>query len=174
MGNFSSRHNTDTREEFDYNQENKELETRVYCFAIILWIVVAIILGLITSDIFLFALVLIPVIIFASYVFNKGCYYSSINSTITGEFLYIILTIFLAWVLVSSPERTQLVRILFVSLGLYILSLFDIKLCNPIVYDASIIIFETMSTTLILVVVYLYFKESFKGSLSPSPSPIGL
>ena len=157
---------------FKYDREEKEMETMVYTLAIVFWLAIVVTLGLVRMDFILLALVLIPVVVFVSFILNKGCYYSSNNSTVTGEFLYIILTIFLAWVLVSSPEKTELVRILFLSLGLYIISLFDFKICSPVVYDASIIAFESMSITLILIVVYLYFKESYKGSLSSTSQPL--
>ncbi|SOB74434.1 hypothetical protein BQ9231_00551 [Cedratvirus lausannensis] len=157
---------------FEYDREEKETETMVYALAIVVWLAIVIVLGLLRADLILVALVMIPVIVFGSFIINKGCYYSSSNSTVTGEFLYIILTIFLAWVLVSSPEKIELVRILFLSLGLYIISLFDFKICSPIVYDASIIAFESMSITLILIVVYLYFRESYTGSLSSTSQPL--
>ncbi|SPN79252.1 Transmembrane domain-containing protein [Brazilian cedratvirus IHUMI] len=182
MGNVSFKGGTSVKEVvnipanseqgFKYDQEEKQTETMVYTLAIVVWLAIVVLLGLARMDLILLVLVMIPVVVFVSFILNKNCYYSSSNSTVTGEFLYIILTIFLAWVLVSSPEKIELVRILFLSLGLYIISLFDFKICSPVVYDASIIAFESMSITLILIVVYLYFKESYTGSLSSTPQPL--
>lgn len=152
----------------EYTNEDQEQETLVYALGIISWLVIIYLLGLIREDIFLLLILSIPVVVFGSFMVNKACYYPANLVTSSTEFLYIIITIFLAWILVSSSkEKTETTNILFISLGLYIFSLIDFKICTAVIYDASIIIFETMAVTLILSVVYLYLRENYKSGIVP-------
>lgn len=145
----------------------KQQEDFYYGVGIIIWLAIAVILGLINEDVILFIIVLIPVGVFVSYILNKNCIYSATFPRVSSEFLYVILAIFLAWVLVAKSEKEKIIRILLASLFIYILSLIDVKICNKLLFDATVIIPETMAISLILAAIYLYFKDSYTGLAKP-------
>ena len=178
MGNTLAKPNLQPRSD-KYGPVEIDNETLAYAFAIIVWLAIAYFLGLINEDPVMFILILIPVAVFATFIVNKKCIYSYFNSSITGEFLYIIITVFFLWEGVSGSNKRRIYsRLLFASLFLYIVSLFNFKICSEIVYDAAIIIPGTMAINLILIVVYLYFRDTyspdFKSGNSVEPVRVPL
>lgn len=143
-------------------------EDFIYGMAIIIWLAIAILLDLINGDFVLFILVLIPVAVFVSFILNKSCSYSATFPRVNSEFLYIILAVFLAWVIVAKDEKEKIIRILLVSLGVYIFSLVDLKICDRILFDATVIVPETIAVSLVLIAIYLYFISTYKGLAQPT------
>nr|WIL04337.1 putative membrane protein [Cedratvirus lena]WIL04575.1 putative membrane protein [Cedratvirus duvanny] len=148
-------------------EEEKRDENLIYVGGIVVWFIIVYLLGLLNGDPILFVIVLIPVLVFVSYILNKKCTVPSFHRT-SSEFLYIILAIFLAWVLVSNAEKQEIVHILLVSLAIYIISLVEFRVCSKMLYDALVIIPMTMSLILLLAAVYLYFKGTKRGLGNPS------
>lgn len=142
-------------------------ENLLYLAGIVIWLLICWLLGLLRGDPILLIIVLIPVLVFGSYIANKSCPPPNFHRT-SSEFLYIILAIFLAWVLVSKAEKEEIVHILLVSLGIYIISLVEFRICSQMLYDATVIIPMTMSLILLLAAVYLYFRGTYEGLGTPS------
>lgn len=147
--------------------KEQEEETLIFCLAIIVWLIIAFFLGLFNGDPILFLISLVPVAVFISYILNKKCIVSAFHRT-SSEFLYIVLAIFLAWVLVSQKEKLEIVHILLTSLAIYIISLVEFRICSKMLYDSLVIIPMTMSLILLLAAVYLYFKGTYKGLGTPT------
>jgi len=151
---------------------DNQLEEFVYGMAIIIWLILAFILGLFNGDIIVFIISLIPVVVFGSFILNKNCIYSAAFPRISSEFLYIILAIFLVYIFVAKTNKQEIVRLILLALVIYILSLIDFKICNKILFDASVIVPESIAATLILITIYLYFMESYSGINSNTKIPI--
>lgn len=146
-----------------HSKSDDRYETELYSISIIIWLLIAYFLGLLDGDIVLFIIAMIPVVTFFTFILNKNCAYSAAFPRINSEFLYVILAIFLAWVLVAKKEKEKIIRILLASLAIYVLSLVDFKICNQILFDVTVIVPETMSVALILAALYLYFLSSYSG-----------
>jgi hypothetical protein len=151
---------------------DNQLEEFVYGMAIIFWLILAFVLGLFNRDIIVLIISLIPVVVFSSFILNKTCIYSAAFPRISSEFLYIILAIFLVYIFVAKTNKEEIIRLVLVALVIYILSLIDFKICNKILFDASVIVPESIAATLILITIYLYFMESYSGINSNTKFPI--
>lgn len=132
-----------------------------YGLAIVIWLIAAYFLDLIDGDLIAFALVLIPVGVFLSYMLNQDC--SDIIPALGlkggGAYVKIILTLFLTWALTDLKAKRKITHVLLLALALLVLSMFNFKTCDEQARSAFVNILQTLSLALILIAVYLYYRS---------------